>query len=154
MSKPLRYKIQQNKGIYCLKGCEDGDLVDYSEYARLSAELAEAKHYRDSYNQEASKYLAQRDHAHRQCDALRSALERIIQWEQQPQGPDPIGPLHGAGINRALKFCADIAREALSGTQRTAQCVVSNYNGDLCTLPEGHSGTHRIADHATEGQSK
>jgi hypothetical protein len=32
-----RYKIQQNKGEYCLKGCDDGDLVDYSSYAALEA---------------------------------------------------------------------------------------------------------------------
>ena len=32
--KPLmRYKVQQDKGQYCLKGCDDGDLVDYSRYA-------------------------------------------------------------------------------------------------------------------------
>ena len=38
---PMRYKVQQDKGVYALKGCEDGDLVDYSEYARLERELAE-----------------------------------------------------------------------------------------------------------------
>lgn len=32
-----RYKIQQDKGKYCLKGCDDGDLVDYSAYAALEA---------------------------------------------------------------------------------------------------------------------
>lgn len=25
-----RYKIQQDKGQYCLKGCDNGDLTDYS----------------------------------------------------------------------------------------------------------------------------
>ena len=45
----IRYKVQQDKGVYCLKGCDDGDLVDYSAFAvlkadfdRLTAELAEA----------------------------------------------------------------------------------------------------------------
>ncbi len=33
----MRYKIQQDKGKYCLKGCDDGDLVDYSAYAALEA---------------------------------------------------------------------------------------------------------------------
>lgn len=31
----VRYKIQQDKGQYCLKACEDGDLVDYAEYEAL-----------------------------------------------------------------------------------------------------------------------
>jgi hypothetical protein len=39
--KVQRYKIQQDKGIYCLKGCDDGDLVDYSAYAALEAKLNE-----------------------------------------------------------------------------------------------------------------
>lgn len=36
LPKPMRYKIQQNKGKYCLKGCADGDLVDTSSYLRLA----------------------------------------------------------------------------------------------------------------------
>lgn len=34
-----RYKVQQDKGIYCLKGCDDGDLVDYSAYEALLRRL-------------------------------------------------------------------------------------------------------------------
>lgn len=30
-----RYKVVQDKGEYCLKGCPDGDLVDFSAYAAL-----------------------------------------------------------------------------------------------------------------------
>lgn len=32
-----RYKVVQDKGEYCLKGCPDGDLVDFSAYAALLA---------------------------------------------------------------------------------------------------------------------
>jgi hypothetical protein len=31
----FRYKIQQNQGEYCLKMCDDGDLVDWSSYEAL-----------------------------------------------------------------------------------------------------------------------
>lgn len=43
--KVNRYKIQQDKGQYCLKGCDDGDLVDYSAYAAMEerARTAEAR---------------------------------------------------------------------------------------------------------------
>lgn len=32
MRAPMRYKVQQNQGEYALKACDDGDLVDWSEY--------------------------------------------------------------------------------------------------------------------------
>lgn len=32
-----RYKIQQDKGKYCLKGCDDGDLMDYASHEALFA---------------------------------------------------------------------------------------------------------------------
>lgn len=35
-----RYRIQQDRGRYCLKGCDDGDLVDWGEYAALQRQLA------------------------------------------------------------------------------------------------------------------
>ena len=42
-----RYRIQQDMGQYCLKQCDDGDLVDYAEakaiIERLTAELAKAR---------------------------------------------------------------------------------------------------------------
>jgi hypothetical protein len=31
----VRYKVQQDHGKYCLKGCDDGDLVDWSAYEAL-----------------------------------------------------------------------------------------------------------------------
>jgi hypothetical protein len=34
-----RYTIQQTAGDYCLKGCHDGDLVDWTSYDALAAEL-------------------------------------------------------------------------------------------------------------------
>lgn len=38
-SKPMRYRIQQDKGDYCLKGCADGDLMDYAEHAHIVERL-------------------------------------------------------------------------------------------------------------------
>lgn len=35
----MRYKVQQDQGQYCLKGCPDGDLVDYSAYEALLRRL-------------------------------------------------------------------------------------------------------------------
>lgn len=43
MDKPQRYKVQQDKGIYCLKGCDDGDLVDWGEYEALQRRLADCE---------------------------------------------------------------------------------------------------------------
>jgi hypothetical protein len=39
----MRYKVQQDKGEYALKGCDDGDLVDYDEYAKVQRELKTAR---------------------------------------------------------------------------------------------------------------
>lgn len=43
--KVQRYTIQQDKGEYCLKACEDGCLVDYFAYADMAerARAAEAR---------------------------------------------------------------------------------------------------------------
>lgn len=45
MIEPPRYKIQQDKGHYCLKRCADGDLMDYAEHVaiveRLQRQVAE-----------------------------------------------------------------------------------------------------------------
>lgn len=35
-----RYKIQQAKGQYCLKGCDDGDLMDYASHAAIIKKIA------------------------------------------------------------------------------------------------------------------
>lgn len=45
MAKVERYKVQQDQGKYCLKGCDDGDLVDYAAYAAMEerARTAEAR---------------------------------------------------------------------------------------------------------------
>jgi len=37
--KVQRYKIQQDKGQYCLKGCDDGDLMDYASHRALVEEV-------------------------------------------------------------------------------------------------------------------
>lgn len=48
---PTRYRIQQNSGEYCLKGCDDGDLMDYTEHAaiveRITHERDEAERLAD-----------------------------------------------------------------------------------------------------------
>lgn len=36
---PQRYKVQQDNGEYALKGCADGDLVDYNTYEALLRRL-------------------------------------------------------------------------------------------------------------------
>ena len=42
MSLVMRYKVQQEPAGYNLKGCDDGDLVDYSAYRELEWALQEA----------------------------------------------------------------------------------------------------------------
>jgi hypothetical protein len=37
-----RYKIQQDKGQYCLKGCDDGDLMDYASHEAIVHKLEAA----------------------------------------------------------------------------------------------------------------
>jgi hypothetical protein len=41
---PQRYRVQQDKGEYCLKGCADGDLVDYSAYEALLRRFDQPPH--------------------------------------------------------------------------------------------------------------
>jgi hypothetical protein len=50
-----RYKVQQDKGIYALKGCPDGDLVDWSAYEALLQRAAQPpgrEHASGGMNQE------------------------------------------------------------------------------------------------------
>lgn len=39
---PQRYRVQQDKGEYALKGCDDGDLVDWSAYEELLRRVGSA----------------------------------------------------------------------------------------------------------------
>lgn len=61
---PQRYKVQQDQGKYCLKGCDDGDLVDWSAYEALQREL-----------EHREKYLAQFDLVPKPASALETRRE-------------------------------------------------------------------------------
>ena len=65
-----RYKIQQDKGKYCLKGCDDGDLVDYSAYAALEARCVAAE-------QAEANAFRNRDSAVAENEKFRAMLEKI-----------------------------------------------------------------------------
>ena len=86
-----RYKIQQDKGRYCLKGCDDGDLVDYSAYAALAEQYA-------SYREAAGAAIG--------ADLNQQAIERIQQLEE--------------AINLTLSgkagYWPDVLRAALRGS--------------------------------------
>lgn len=43
----------------------------------------------------------------------RAALFEIIRWDEQPTSIDLINPLHSTSVDRAIQFCANIARMAI-----------------------------------------
>ena len=78
----IRYKVQQDKGVYCLKGCDDGDLVDYSAFAvlkadfdRLTAELAETQLLTTRDDYAALERIC--NEMARDMDALRASGRRL-----------------------------------------------------------------------------
>jgi hypothetical protein len=74
-SNPIRYRIQQDKGEYCLKGCDDGDLVDWGEYAVLQREIERQDKLIAEHCQAAFEMGKAAGAQHMEIERLRALLE-------------------------------------------------------------------------------
>ena len=93
MNPPIRYKVQQDKGEYCLKACADGDLVDWSSYAALETAVRKvgySQRYADKMRTGLLRIVARTDGL-RDDEASRIAHEALLPPKSdQPADPDEV----------------------------------------------------------------
>jgi hypothetical protein len=90
-------------------------LADETERLTRDRDLWKERHDRERAAH--AKNLTEQQKCEAERDRLRAGLQRIfdIANGMQSAGPDPIGPLHGAGMACAFKVCADAVRQILDG---------------------------------------
>lgn len=109
-----RYKVQQDKGVYCLKGCADGDLVDYSAYEALLRRL--------DTSEESSPCVS---HV-----ALKE-YEREITAMLDVLGPEAIRVREGAGAENLLQSLA-VTLANLRRAEKTTAVNPTHQHADGC----------------------
>lgn len=93
----------------------EGRWVDWCAYVRLQSLLAEAESRLVSNVEVIREQEAKIDALQAQVDAVRVAADKCATW--LPDGNDPIGPLHGAGMAFAYRDAAKLFRAALGETR-------------------------------------
>lgn len=109
MDKPQRYKVQQDKGIYCLKGCDDGDLVDWGEYEALQRRLADCELSLRVYDQGGvSEYWLR--HERTRMETCERHVPEGINSEHAVQGMSSPGSIHPLDDENGVRHAGNCAR--------------------------------------------